>query len=82
MSKGDKRKGKVRLPRDREGRPIRIDDVLMWGDGTTLKVTTMTYYGDGYEHIGCWDATGTDEDYSDNLEASLNLTAMAEERGA
>lgn len=72
MSKKQKRK--VKLPTDRNGTPIDVDDVLMWDDGTTLKVATLTYYGSSFESIGCWTAEDEDEQFSDNLGASVNLT--------
>lgn len=72
MSKRHKRK--VNLPVDRNGVPIDVDDVLMWDDGTVLKVATLTYYGKGWEKYGCWTAEDEDEEFSDNLSASVNLT--------
>ena len=72
MSK--KRKAKIKLPTDRHGTPIHIGDVLMWDDGTTIRVETLTYYGDEFDALGFrWTANeeGTsDEDSSDNLEGS------------
>lgn len=39
---GKKAKRKVKLPTDRTGEPIQIDDVLMWDDGTRMQVSTLT----------------------------------------
>lgn len=68
MSKN--RKSKVKLPTDRNGESIHIGDVIVWEDGSTVKVRTLTYYGDEFELLGSWIANEqgtTDEDYSDNL---------------
>ena len=66
-----KRKKKLKLPVDRNGEPINLGDVLMWDNGDTVKVDTLTYYGREFESIGCvWVANedGTsDEKRSDNL---------------
>jgi len=70
----NKQKRKVKLPTDRNGTPIDVDDVLMWDDGTTLKVAVLNYYGSSFESIGCWTAEDEDEEFSDNLGASINLT--------
>ncbi len=62
-----KLKNKVKLPTDRTGRPIRVDDVLEWRDGTRLCVHVLEWYGGDY-----WCATDCDaDDYSDNLGTSV-----------
>ena len=67
---GKKAKRKVKLPTDRTGEPIQIDDVLMWDDGTRMQVSTLTYYGDDMKSVGCWTAEDESGEFSDNLGAS------------
>lgn len=76
-----KPKTKVKLPTDRTGRPIHVDDVLEWEDGTRLHVCVLEWYGDGF-----WCATDCDtndytNDYSDNLGASI-VVGHVGKRGA
>lgn len=74
-AKGAGRRRKVALPCDRDGVPIHVGDLLMWDDGTTLKVATLTYYGPDYERMGAWTAEDEHEDFSDNLAGSVNVSA-------
>ena len=69
-------KGSVKLPVDRNGTSIEPHDTLAWDNGDTLTPTSLTYYGPGFEHIGCWDAMDDNEEYADNLAGSLNVTKM------
>lgn len=72
-----KHKKKVKLPTDRTGRPIRVNDVLEWSDGTRLCVHVLEWYGDGF-----WCATDCDANsYSDNLSASI-VVGHVGKRGA
>lgn len=64
MSK-KKAKKKVKLPCDRMGEPIHVDDLLEWRYGKEVervKVEYLTYYGNGN-----WTANEGD-DFTDNLE--------------
>ncbi|MBQ9002149.1 MAG: hypothetical protein IJ087_09880 [Eggerthellaceae bacterium] len=63
MSK--KQRKKVKLPRDRNGVPIGIGDIIAWDDGTTMRVAVLNYYGDG-----CWTVWGEGEEDSDNIDNS------------
>ena len=67
----------VELPVDRNKNVIEPGDTLAWDDGDMLKVAAMTFYGKGFEAVGCWDVAGENEDdYADNLAWSLNVTKM------
>lgn len=70
-----KRKRKVKLPLDRNGKPINVGDWLMFVDGP-FHVETLTYYGNGIEAAigGCWTAENEDGDCCDNLPAGEILT--------
>lgn len=61
---------KIRLPRDRNDKPIDIGDVLAWKDGDVLVVAVLNYYGDGKEHGGYWTAEDENGKFSDNIERS------------
>lgn len=61
---------KIRLPRDRNDRPIDIGDVLAWKDGDVLVVAVLNYYGDGNKHGGYWTAEDENGKFSDNIERS------------
>lgn len=62
-----KKKRKVKLPTDRTGRPIRIDDVLEWNDGERLRVSVLNWYGGD-----AWTAEDVDTgEFSDNLGAGI-----------
>jgi hypothetical protein len=63
-------KRKVKLPVDRNGAPINIDDWLMFDDGS-FHVSTLTYYGKGIEPAigGCWTAEDENGNFCDNLSA-------------
>lgn len=63
-------KRKVKLPLDRNGVPINIDDWLMFDDGL-FHVDVLNYYGKGLEHAigGCWTAEDEDGNTCDNLSA-------------
>ena len=66
---------KVKLPVDRNGHPVNVDDVLMWDDGTVMKVGMLTYYGKGLDIVGSWIAEDeSGEDFTDNIKAAVNLT--------
>lgn len=66
---------KVKLPVDRNGHPVNVDDVLMWDDGTVMKVATLTYYGKGFDAIGSWTAEDENgEGFTDNIKGAVNLT--------
>ena len=72
-----KPKKKVKLPTDRTGRPIHVDDILEWRDGTRMRVSGLEWYGGGF-----WCATDCDaNDYSDNLGASI-VVGHVGKRGA
>lgn len=72
-----KPKKKVKLPTDRTGRPIRVDDILEWRDGTRMRVCVLEWYGGD-----SWCATDCDaNDYSDNLGASI-VVGHVGKRGA
>ena len=60
------KKRKVKLPTDRTGMPIHIDDVLEWEDGTRLRVDILNWYGGGF-----WTAEDDNGEFSDNLGASV-----------
>ncbi len=65
MSKKPKRK--VKLPTDRNGTPINVDDVVGWDDGTICRVETLTYLGEEFEDaIGSW-VINIETDCYDNL---------------
>lgn len=61
----------IALPTDRNGMPIHIGDVLMWDGGDTIRVESLTYYGDEFESLGFrWVANEdavNDKERSDNL---------------
>ena len=61
-----KRKQKVKLPTDRTGAPIHIDDVLEWEDDTRLRVDVLSWYGGNF-----WTAEDDNGEFSDNLGASI-----------
>lgn len=65
-----KKNRKVRLPVDENGDPIDVGYVLMWGDGTIMKVDHMVWYGDWHNPaISNWTIHGEhDDEYSDNPE--------------
>lgn len=67
---GKKTKRKIKLPIDKTGEPIHIDDVLRWADGTRMKVDMLTYYGELRNGEYCWTAESEDGDFTDNLGAS------------
>lgn len=68
---GKKRKAKVKLPTDRHGTPIHIGDVMLFDGGETVKVESLTYFGNEFDLLGYrWVANDDDsEKYSDNLGA-------------
>lgn len=61
-----KHKRKVKLPTDRTGTTIRIDDVLEWEDGTRLRVDVLSWHGGNF-----WTAEDDNGEFSDNLKASV-----------
>lgn len=62
-----KQKRKVKLPTDRTGRPILVDDVLEWNGGERLRVDVLQWYGGGM-----WTAEDTNTgEFSDNLGAAI-----------
>lgn len=65
-----KRKAKVKLPTDRNGEPIHVGDVMVWDDGSVVKIESLTYYGDEFDMLGfCWVANEEyTEQYVDNLD--------------
>jgi len=72
-----KPKKKVKLPTDRTGRPIHVDDILEWRDGTRMRVCVLEWYGGGFWCAADCDAT----EYSDNLGASI-VVGHVGKRGA
>lgn len=62
---------KVKLPEDRDGRPIEVGDVLAWDDGDVISVGTLTFYGKGE-----WEANVGEESFADNLEGSIDVTKL------
>lgn len=73
-------KRKIKLPTDRNGIPINVDDVLMWDDGFG-KVCSLGYYGEVEgEHL--WVAMDENGDeLSDNLGAAINVKALVKKKG-
>ena len=67
---------KVRKPCDRTGAPITVGDVLEWEDGTRMRVDVLEWCGGDW-----WCATDcSQDDYSDNLGASVIVARKAVER--
>lgn len=67
MSKHHKHPRKVKLPIDRTGTAIDIDDMLEWKDGTRLHVDVLNWYGGDF-----WTAEDEESgEYSDNLGGSI-----------
>lgn len=66
MGKHRKHPRKVKLPCDRTGTAIDIDDTLEWDDGTRLRVDVLNWYGGDF-----WVAEDENGEYSDNLVASI-----------
>ena len=65
MSKKPKRK--IKLPTDRTGRPVQIDDVLEWDNGERLRVSVLNWYGGD-----AWTAEDVDaDDFTDNIGMSV-----------
>ena len=61
MTKKPKRK--IKLPTDRTGRPVRIDDVLEWDTGERQRVSVLNYFGNGW-----WTAEDVDSgEITDNI---------------
>ena len=60
----------VALPVDRNGVSIDVGDVLMWDNGDTIRVESLTYFGDEFvDTLGySWVANDEGENGSDNLE--------------
>ena len=80
MGKKRKRKRKVNLPVDSKGRPIRVGDIVAWGDGTIFKVTSMEYYGKCPKGMSDWILCGCDDDeFSDNPEACVIVGRIGDE---
>lgn len=62
-----KRRGKVKLPLDRSGIPIRVGDWLLFEDGA-VHVETLTWMGD---ELGWYAGDGKEECAADNLSAGI-----------
>lgn len=74
MTKKPKRK--VKLPTDRTGRPVQIDDVLEWDNGERQRVSVLTWYGGD-----AWTAEDVDaNEFTDNIGAAVIVGHIGKRR--
>lgn len=72
MTKKPKRK--IKLPTDRTGRPVQIDDVLEWDSGERQRVSVLNYYGNGW-----WTAEDVDaNEFTDNIGSAVIVGHIGE----
>ena len=74
MTKKPKRK--IKLPTDRTGRPVQIDDVLEWDNGERQRVSVLTWYGGD-----AWTAEDVDTgEFTDNIGAAVIVGHIGKRR--
>ena len=71
------RKRKVALPVDRYGNTVYVGDTLYFkNDDKFIRVASLTYYGDDVPNFPDWVANENDDEMTDNIGGSVNVTCV------